>query len=1083
MEKYIENKPSTSYSQNVLHNLKTYFLHDDFKSNLQRDAVYQILRGTNDVFVSMPTGSGKSLCFQLPAVMQENKVTIVFSPLLALMKDQIDHLKKLKIHADTINSKTPAAQREKIINDLKCKKTSIKLLYVTPEQAATNTFKDILRSLYKVKKVAYIVVDEAHCVSQWGHDFRPDYLKLGTLRQQYSDVPCVALTATASAVVVEDIINQLKLKNLRKFKTPCFRSNLYYDIIYQDSLEHSYSHLKQFVVKHLPAEEELSPMNRACGIIYCRTRDLTEEVAQVLSKTGVPTVAYHAGLREKLRVEVQNQWCEGKYRVIAATISFGMGVDKATVRFVVHWGIASSIPAYYQESGRAGRDGKPAFCRIYHARNAKSSYEFILRSEVFKAKTKEKKEKAEESCKSFQKMVKFCESVECRHAMFATFFGDEKPKCKKQCDVCSNKEAVEESLGSFCVGGGLPRGSRTSFVTQEQWNSGYNDLYGSGRKGMSEDFESYNEEGSCRSPNSDRNPKLTGMIKKQLSLRRASQHSDDDDDDSYKVKANLSKVRAAESTKIKVNGLTINAREGYVKFLQELLQKNLDQCSIVDPPDNALNSSDVEQAALDLEYQAFTANKAMSLYRRAIAKLSADVKNATKQMSLYILLKSYESHNSKNSNSISSVQEEKLSTAKSKNPFVSASTLIGMSKTLEENKRVSKKNKSEEKSKGQTSVSSYFKNSSEKAKFKNSSPTSEIVEIPSDDEDEDHNLEEKNQHKEYEELLKFSNNSDRNIKTSKCYSENELDSCKTGASFAHDLQQADVEALTDIQSKLTRETTEESEKSGLFFNVDDLFEESPKDELINDKNVDKNVNVVLSDDAQHCNQKSNPLKHQCKEIDLSKNKGKEANIHNSNYFQSEKNNLTPNHKHRKRKMFENSFGDSESIVSDIITCKKFKSPIDKPSEVQIEKNIECKKVVREMKKSPKMKNKSDINKIISRTKSLDNGNSNYKLRLQKNEESPVKNKNLESKNSPSKKEKEKVSDTVIKFLMPFYKQKRIADKDLFKYLARTLVHKVISEQLLSDGDEIKNLIKRIFQEEPILEDKAQVDKIILLAEI
>ncbi|XP_046688357.1 ATP-dependent DNA helicase Q5-like, partial [Homalodisca vitripennis] len=334
MEKYIENKPSTSYSQNVLHNLKTYFLHDDFKSNLQRDAVYQILRGTNDVFVSMPTGSGKSLCFQLPAVMQENKVTIVFSPLLALMKDQIDHLKKLKIHADTINSKTPAAQREKIINDLKCKKTSLKLLYVTPEQAATNTFKDILRSLYKVKKVAYIVVDEAHCVSQWGHDFRPDYLKLGTLRQQYSDVPCVALTATASAVVVEDIINQLKLKNLRKFKTPCFRSNLYYDIIYQDSLEHSYSHLKQFVVKHLPAEEELSPMNRACGIIYCRTRDLTEEVAQVLSKTGVPTVAYHAGLREKLRVEVQNQWCEGKYRVIAATISFGMGVDKATVSFL-----------------------------------------------------------------------------------------------------------------------------------------------------------------------------------------------------------------------------------------------------------------------------------------------------------------------------------------------------------------------------------------------------------------------------------------------------------------------------------------------------------------------------------------------------------------------------------------------------------------------------------------------------------------------------------------------------------------------------------------------------------------------------
>uniref|UniRef100_A0A1B6KN40 DNA 3'-5' helicase n=1 Tax=Graphocephala atropunctata TaxID=36148 RepID=A0A1B6KN40_9HEMI len=1079
MDKYIENKPGPSSSQNLYQNLKRYFLHDDFKSSLQRDAVHQILKGTNDVFVSMPTGSGKSLCFQLPAVMEENKVTIVFSPLLALMKDQIDHLKKLQIHADTINSKTPAAQRQQIIDDLRCKKTSLKLLYVTPEQAATNTFKDILRSLYKFKKIAYIVVDEAHCVSQWGHDFRPDYLKLGALRQQHPDIPCVALTATASAVVVEDIINQLKLKNLKKFKTSCFRSNLYYDIIYQDALEHSYSHLKQFVTKHLPAEEELKPMNRACGIIYCRTRDLTEEVAQVLTKTGVPTVAYHAGLREKLRVQVQNQWCEGKYRVIAATISFGMGVDKATVRFVVHWGIASSIPAYYQESGRAGRDGKPAYCRVYHARNAKSSYEFILRSEVFKAKTNEKKEKAQESCKSFQKMVKFCESVECRHAMFATYFGDEKPKCRKQCDVCSNKEAVEESLGSFLASGGLPRGSSTSFVTQEKWNSGFNDLYGSGRKGVSEDFESYSEEGGHRSPQSDRNPKLTGMIKKQLSLRRASQHTDDDDDDGYKVKCNLSKVRAAESTKIKVNGLTISAREGYVKFLQELLQKNLDQCSIVDPPENTLNSSDVEQAALDLEYQAFTANKAMSLYRRAIAKLSADVKNATKQMSLHILLKSYDPRNILNTTSISSVKEEKVTSSKIKNPFVSASQLIGMTNSLEEYKAVSKKSIPEDRSKGQTSVSSYFKNSCETI-MESASSNPEIVEVLSDDEDESHISNEKKECRNFKGTTKVDDNTISNIEESKCLSEK---SHSIDTSIENYTQQPDLKTVNQSKFKITSGATKISKYTSSFFSVDDLFEQSPNLELSSDGNVDRD-SPTTNDAHKNTSLVNNSSN------ESSKNKERETNKTNFKDLQSEESLSEPkNYKQRKRKMFEDMFGDSEDITN-LIVYKKSKFNIDKSAERVTEHNpVENGNVIlRETKISTELKKDRSPRKISSAKELTGNESSDYKSIHKKhcNHEPTLKSKSLLNpgiKKSPCKKEKEKVSDTVIKFLMPFYKQKRIADKDLFKYLARSVVHKVISKQHLLDDEGMKTFIGGIFQEITKLEDRAQVDKIVILAEI
>lgn len=211
----------------------------------------------------MPTGSGKSLCFQLPAMLQNNKVAIVFSPLLALIKDQIDHLTKLKIPAESINSKMTSKDRERVINDLRSMKPNTRFLYITPEQAATGTFKNLIEHLVKYKKVSYVVVDEAHCVSEWGHDFRPDYLKLGNLRESYKSIPWVALTATASADVAKDILSNLKLlQPVAQYKTPSFRKNLFYDVVYQNCIEDEIGDLYEFLKKSLKEEDNVKQVKR-----------------------------------------------------------------------------------------------------------------------------------------------------------------------------------------------------------------------------------------------------------------------------------------------------------------------------------------------------------------------------------------------------------------------------------------------------------------------------------------------------------------------------------------------------------------------------------------------------------------------------------------------------------------------------------------------------------------------------------------------------------------------------------------------------------------------------------------------------
>ncbi|XP_014644749.1 PREDICTED: ATP-dependent DNA helicase Q5 isoform X1 [Ceratotherium simum simum] len=613
--------PSSPFGadRRVRSTLKKVFGFDSFKTPLQESATMAVVKGDKDVFVCMPTGAGKSLCYQLPALLAKG-ITIVISPLIALIQDQVDHLLALKVRVSSLNSKLSAQEKNELLSDLEQEKPRTKLLYITPEMAASASFQPTLNSLVSRHLLSYLVVDEAHCVSQWGHDFRPDYLRLGALRSRLAHAPCVALTATATPQVQEDVFAALHLKQpVAIFKTPCFRANLFYDVQFKELLSDPYGNLRDFCLKALgqKADKGLS----GCGIVYCRTREACEQLAIELSYRGVNAKAYHAGLKPSERTLVQNEWMEEKVPIIVATISFGMGVDKANVRFVAHWNIAKSMAGYYQESGRAGRDGKPSWCRLYYSRHDRDQVSFLIRKEVAKLQEKRGNKASDKAAiVAFDALVTFCEELGCRHAAIAKYFGDVPPACTKGCDHCQNPAAVRKQLSA------LEQSSSWSktCVGPSQANGFDPELYEGGRSGYG-GFSRY-DEGSGGSGDEGRDEahkrEWNLFYQKQMSLRKGKDPKIEEfvpPDEDCPLK---------EASSRKIPRLTVKAREHCLGLLEEALSSNRQATGTSDGPD-------LQAQAVELEHETFRNAKVANLYKASVLKKVAEIHRSSKDGQLY----------------------------------------------------------------------------------------------------------------------------------------------------------------------------------------------------------------------------------------------------------------------------------------------------------------------------------------------------------------------------------------------------------------------------------------------------------------
>ena len=395
----------------ILHaKLKTFFGWDAFKGD--QESIIRHLTDGKNAFVLMPTGGGKSLCYQLPALVMEG-TAIVISPLIALMKNQVDAIRGFEAGdsgiAHFLNSSLSRVQIQEVQEDLL--RGATKLLYVAPESLTKEENVALLKGI----KISFYAVDEAHCISEWGHDFRPEYRKIRSIIDQIQPAPVIALTATATPKVQSDILKNLRIQDARVFKSSFNRPNLYYEV--RDKVEPEKDIIR--FIRQNPGKS---------GIIYCLSRKKVEELAQMLSINGIKALPYHAGLDAKTRAENQDKFLMEEIDVIVATIAFGMGIDKPDVRFVIHYDIPKSIEGYYQETGRAGRDGKEGQCITYY------SYKDIQKLEKFM----QGKPVAEQEIgkQLLRETVAYAESSQCRRRLLLNYFGEDYPQ--DNCGACDN---------------------------------------------------------------------------------------------------------------------------------------------------------------------------------------------------------------------------------------------------------------------------------------------------------------------------------------------------------------------------------------------------------------------------------------------------------------------------------------------------------------------------------------------------------------------------------------------------------------------------------------------------------------------
>ncbi|NJS10952.1 MAG: DNA helicase RecQ [Microcoleus sp. CSU_2_2] len=413
------NPPTVTQPRSLEQALKHFFGYNSFRPG-QREIVEAALE-QRDMMIVMPTGGGKSLCFQLPALLKPG-LSVVVSPLIALMQDQVEALLDNGIGATFLNSTLSAQEvrsRETAILEGK-----IKLLYVAPERLLGERFLPFLDRVAEKLEISAFAIDEAHCVSEWGHDFRPEYRQMEQVRDRYPDIPIMALTATATERVRQDIIQQLTLRNPYIHVASFNRPNLYYEV--RPKTKHSFAEVLQIIQK-----------KGGSGIIYCLSRKKVEEVAYKLQQSGIEALPYHAGMNDVDRTTNQTRFIRDDVQIMVATIAFGMGINKPDVRFVIHYDLPKNLEGYYQESGRAGRDNEPAHCSLFFGYGDVKIIEYIIDQKPDEQEQRIAKQQ-------LRRVINYAESTDCRRTIQLSYFGDSFPGNCGHCDNCCSQKPVED---------------------------------------------------------------------------------------------------------------------------------------------------------------------------------------------------------------------------------------------------------------------------------------------------------------------------------------------------------------------------------------------------------------------------------------------------------------------------------------------------------------------------------------------------------------------------------------------------------------------------------------------------------------